>query len=416
MSTTRSRMRTGSSALMRDLNRTAVLALIGQQGPIARVEIARELALSPATVTAVTRDLARDGLIREVDQAPSSGGRPPILLGIVSEAAHAIGCKISPDRLTAVHVDLDGAPLDYEERAFDATAPLAVERLGEIVDELIRAWSRPGSRLLGIGLGVPGIVDSQRGIVEAPILGWPAVPLALLLTARLGVPVLIDNDVNTLAVSERLYGRGRSRDHVLTVTIGRGVGLGIVAGGAIHRGHRGGAGEFGHLIMVEDGPRCECGNHGCLEALVADPALVEQAIAAGVVAPGTAVPDGTLALLQAATDGDPRAHEIYARAGALLGRAVAGLVSIFSPELVVIGGEGTAAWPHLGDAFDRSVRAHVFPPLAGIIVEVDPWDDRRWARGAAALVLGAGFATPLYERAVEDGIRERLATLTEVPA
>lgn len=399
---------------MREINRAAVLALIGQQGPIARVEIARELALSPATVTAVTRHLAREGLIREVDQAPSSGGRPPILLGIVAEAAHAIGCKIAPDRLTAVHVDLDGEPLDYEERAFDATAERAVERLGAIIDELIHTWSRPGSRLLGIGLGLPGIVDSYRGVVEAPILGWPAVPLVRLMTARLGVPVLIDNDVNTLAVSERLYGRGRSRDHVLTVTIGRGVGLGIVAGGVIQRGHRGGAGEFGHLMMVEDGPRCECGNRGCLEALVADPALVEQAVKAGLLSSGTTVLDGTSALLAAAGDGDPRARTIYERAGALLGRAVAGLVSIFSPELVIIGGEGTAAWPHLGDSFEQALRAHVFPPLGGVAVEVDPWDDRRWARGAAALVLGASFATPLFERSVEDGVRERLTSLTEV--
>jgi predicted NBD/HSP70 family sugar kinase len=398
---------------MRDLNRTAVLALIGQRGPIARVEIARELSLSPATVTAVTRELARDGLVREVDQAPSSGGRPAILLGLVAEAAHAIGCKIAPDRLTAVHVDLDGGPLDFRELAFDATDPGAVDRLGSILAGLMVEWQRPGSRFLGVGLGVPGMVDSQRGIVEAPILGWPAVPLVHKLEGRLDVPVLIDNDVNTLAVSERLYGRGRSRDNVLTVTIGRGVGLGIVAGGVIQRGHRGGAGEFGHLTMVEDGPRCECGNRGCLEALVADPALVEQGIAAGILPPGTAVADGIVRLARLADEDDPVACEIYARAGSLLGRGVAGLVSIFSPELVIIGGEGTAAWVHLGAAFERSLRAHVFPPLAGVAVEVDPWDDRRWARGAAALVLGASFAAPLYQPSPEDGVRERLTALAE---
>lgn len=409
-------MRTGSSALMRDLNRAAVLAFIGQRGPIARVEIARLLALSPATVTAVTRDLTREGLVREVDQAPSNGGRPAILLGLVAEAAHAIGCKISPDRLTAVHVDLDGEPLDYEELAFDATAPAAVERLATIIGELMATWSRPGSRLLGIGLGVPGLVDSQRGIVEAPILGWPAVPLARELQDRLQVPILIDNDVNTLAVSERLYGRGRSRDHVLTVTIGRGVGLGIVAGGTIQRGHRGGAGEFGHLTMMEGGPQCECGNRGCLEALVADPALVEQAIAAGLVPEGTTVGDGVRALNDLADAGNAAAREIYAAAGAILGRAVAGLVNIFSPELVIIGGERTGAWTHLGEAFERSLRSHIFPPLAEVAVEVDPWDDRRWARGAAALVLGASFAPPLYERSIEDGVRQRLASLVEASA
>lgn len=390
--------------------------MIGQHGPIARVGIARNLALSPATVTAVTRTLTREGLVREVEQAPSSGGRPAILLGLVAEAAHAIGLKIAPDRLTAVHVDLSGEPLDDEERPFDPALPGAIERLAGVTAELMVRWGRPGRRLLGIGLGVPGIVDSQRGIVEAPILGWPAVPLARELQDRLQVPVLIDNDVNTLAVSERLYGRGRSRDHVLTVTIGRGVGLGIVASGMIQRGARGGAGEFGHLPMVEGGPLCECGNRGCLEALVADPALVDQAIAAGLVPDGTSIVDGVRMLAHQADGGSAAARQLYERAGSLLGRAVAGLVNIFSPELVIIGGEGTAAWAHLGGAFDRSMAVHVFPPLAAVEVEVDRWDDRRWARGAAALVLGASFAAPLYERSVEDGVRLRLTTRAEAGA
>lgn len=407
------RLRTGSAALMRDLNRAAVLALIGRHGPIARVAIARELSLSPATVTAVTRELVQEGLIREVDQAPSNGGRPAILLGLDAEAAHAIGLKISPDRLTAVHVNLDGEPLDYDDRPFDATAPGAIERLAAIVAELVTTWRRPGSRLLGVGLGVPGIVDSQQGLVEAPILGWPTVPLGRELQDRLGIPILIDNDVNTLAVSERLYGRGRSRDNVLTVTIGRGVGLGIVASGMVQRGHRGGAGEFGHVTMVEDGPSCECGKRGCLEALVADPALVDQAVAAGLIPTGMSIAEGTAALQSRADEGDAAARGIYARAGELLGRAVAGLVSIFNPELVIVGGEGTAAWAHLRDAFDRSLRTHVFPPLADVAVEVDRWDDRRWARGAAALVLGASFSAPLYERSLEDGVRDRLVTPTE---
>jgi len=410
------RLRNGSSALMRDLNRTAVLALIGQHGPIARVDIARELVLSPATVTAITRELVGEGLVREVAQAPSSGGRPAILLGLVAEAADAIGIKIAPDRLTAVHVDLGGTPLDYRERPFDAALPGVVDRLAAAISELSAGWVRPGRRLLGIGLGLPGIVDSQRGVVEAPILGWPMLRLAAELQDRLDIPILIDNDVNTLAVSERLYGRGRSRDHVLTVTIGRGVGLGIVASGVIQRGHRGGAGEFGHMTMVDDGPKCECGKHGCLEALVADPALVEQGVAAGLLAPGIAIADGAAALAALADEADPAALEIYARAGTVLGRAVAGLVSVFSPELVIISGEGTRAWPHLGGAFERSLRAQVFPPLADVDVEVDPWDDRRWARGAAALVLGASFAVPLYERSVEDGVRRRLVASAEAIA
>lgn len=402
------RLRRGSPALIRDLNRSAVLAMIGAQGPIARAEIARRLAVSAATVTEVTRELVADGLIRVVDQAPSNGGRPGLLLGLVAEAAHALGVKIAPDHLAVVRVNLDGEVLARSEEPFDAVAPDAVAHLTErLRGEIDKA---AGTRLLGIGLGVPGIVDAQRGIVEAPILGWQHVALGPTLREQLGLPVLIDNDVNTLAVAERLYGRGREAEHFLTVTIGRGVGLGIVVGGDLYRGARGGAGEFGHVTVAEDGPLCECGKRGCLEALVADPALVQLAVEDGLVEPSSSIADGIERLRRLADGGHPTACRIYAQAGAILGRAVAGLINVLSPQLVLVSGEGVLAWQHLVESFERELRDDTFPPLRGIPIEVDPWDDAKWARGAAALVLRATFSAPLYERQIEDSVRARLPT------
>ncbi len=405
------RLRRGSPALIRGLNRAATLALIGTQGPIARAEIARRLALSAPTVTEVTRDLVADGLIRVVDQAVSSGGRPALLLGLVAEAANALGVKIAPDRLAIVRVNLEGEILDSSEEAFDALAPSAVadliERLRRPIEEAA------GTRLLGIGLGVPGTVDAQRGIVDSPILGWDRVALGQTLREELGLPVLIDNDVNTLAVAERLYGRGRDAEHFLTVTIGRGVGLGIVVGGDLYRGAHGGAGEFGHVPVVKAGPLCECGMHGCLEALVADPALVGQAIRAGLVPPRGSTADGVTRLRALADHGDPAARRIYAQAGAVLGRAVAGLVNVLSPQFVIVSGEGARAWPHLAVAFSEALRDATFPSLRGVPIEVDPWDDAKWARGAAALVLRATFAAPLYERQIEDTVRARLPAASD---
>jgi predicted NBD/HSP70 family sugar kinase len=400
------RLRSGSSALIRDLNRSAILALVGRRGPIARVEIARQLALSPATVTVLTRDLVRDGLIEEVDVAPSRGGRPGILLGLIGNAAHALGAKIAADRLTVVRVTLDGEPLEFAEAPFDAGAPDAVERLGDALAPIVGAASTGSGRLLGIGLGVPGVVDVQAdGVVDSPVLGWRGLPLGARLQDRFGVPVLVDNDVNTLAVAERLYGRGRDVEHFVTVTIGRGVGLGIVVGGEVYRGAHGGAGEFGHTRVVDDGPLCHCGKRGCLEALVSDAALVDAARRRGVLGEG----DGPAQLLALADGGHAGASNVYAQAGAVLGRAVAGLVNILSPQLVLVGGEGTRAWEHIAPAFDAALRADLFEPLRAVAVETDRWDDAKWARGAAALVLGATFAVPLYERPPDDAVRARLA-------
>lgn len=403
------KLRRGSPALIRDLNRSAVLALIGSQGPVARVEIARRLSLSAATVTEVTRDLVVDGLIRVVDQAASSGGRPPLLLGLVAEAAHAFGVKIAPDRIAIVEVNLDGEILKRTDTPFDA---LGSDSLAGLVD-LLRAAvdAADGIRLLGIGLGVPGTVDAQSGVVDAPILGWRSIALGRTLRDELGLPVLIDNDVNTLAVAERLYGRGRNAENFLTVTIGRGVGLGIMVGGDLYRGARGGAGEFGHVPIVQNGPLCECGMLGCLESLVSDPALVGQAAQEGILEADGSIHDGIERLRGLADDGHPKARRIYADAGAILGRAVAGLVNILSPEVVILSGEGARAWMHLATTFTAAFRAATFPSLRGVELEVDPWDDAKWARGAAALVLRATFAAPLYERQIEDSVRARLSGL-----
>ena len=400
------RLRRGDSSLIRDLNRAAILGLVGDEGLIARVEIARRLALSAATVTEITRELVSEGLVREVDQAPSSGGRRPILLGLVGRAAQAIGVKIAADHMALVRVALDGTPLERFTESFDATRPEAMERPGPTPHGGRRRRERLSRAPAGGRAGRAGIVDS-RGIVQAPILGWADLPIGPLLRARLSVPVLVDNDVNTLAVAERLYGLGRGIDHTITVTIGRGVGLGIIVAGDLYRGGRGGAGEFGHLPVMEDGPPCSCGRRGCLEAVVADPALARQALEAGVVSADDAHPIVTLR--NAADAGDAVALAIYRDAGTVLGRAVAGLVDILSPQRVIVSGEGTQAWEHLAAAFDAALRNTVFPPLASVSVQVDPWDDTKWARGAAALVLRATFAAPLYERQHEDAVRDRLA-------
>jgi predicted NBD/HSP70 family sugar kinase len=391
--------RTGSKRLSRDLNRLAVLRLIGAAGPIARKDVASQLRLSPATVTSITRELLERGVVRVADTAPSNGGRPAILLELVGGAAAALGVKIAPDHLVGVRVDLDAELLERFELEFDAAAPEAVERLGQVLSGWVGSAST-GQPLLGVGLGMPGVVDARRGVVDSPMLGWEDVPLARLLQKRLRVPVVIDNDVNTLAVSERLYGRGREVENFLTVTIGRGVGLGIVAAGDIYHGFRGGAGEFGHVTAVEGGPRCSCGRRGCLEAVVADPALVAQARSAKIIGPRQGI-DKLRAL---ADGGDARATGVFAEAGAALGRSVAGLVNVLSPELVLVSGEGTQAWAHMAAEFDRVLRVNIFPPLSKVVVEVDPWDDVKWALGAAALVLRATF-TPLDDRQADNSIR-----------
>src|SRR3954469_2137082 len=302
-----------SIGLTREVNRAAIFRMIGIDGPIARATIARRLSLSPATVTAVTRELLEQGLVRVAERSQARRGRPSMLLEVAGDAARAFGVKVAADHVVGVSVDLEAEIVQRYEAPFEASAPDAVARLGE----LLAGWTAAeggSSPLLGIGLGVSGVVDPIRGTVDSPLLGWEGVPLAADLRRRFHVPVLVDNDVNTLAVAERLYGRGRGSEHFLTVTLGHGIGLGVIAGGDIYRGHGGGAGEFGHTTARLDGPRCTCGKRGCLEAIAADPALVAQGRRARLLKAG----EGIEQLRAHADGGNEKARSIFRSAGAAL--------------------------------------------------------------------------------------------------
>jgi predicted NBD/HSP70 family sugar kinase len=394
--------RTATSGHTRDLNRSAIVRVIVSSGPIARTQIAKTLGLSPATVTAVTRELLDQGIVRVAERAPSKGGRPALLLELVGGAASAFGVKVAPDHLVGVRVDLEARLVQHYEAPFDVAATGAVERLTGILGDWIRQV--PGDPpLLGVGLGVAGVFDARTGTLDSPLLGWRDVQLAELVQDTLGLPVFVDNDVNTLAVAERLYGRGHDVENFLTVTIGRGVGLGIVAGGDIYRGFGGGAGEFGHTFAVEDGAVCTCGKRGCLETVVADPALIADGRRLGLLS----AQEGIERLRELAQEGHLQARQIYHDAGAQLGRAVADLVNVLGPELVLVSGEGTQAWAFLGEAFTAAYETNVFPPLAHVPVEVDPWDEAKWAIGAATLVLRSTFGAPLDDDK-GDSVRARL--------
>jgi len=388
-----------------DVTRSAILAYLGTSGGSSRADLARALGVSPALMTQLVKDLISDGLVRELAMSPSSGGRPARMLGLVASAGRVVGMKVSKDHVAFVETELSGKVMRAESWPFNASSATCLS----ILVELVQAFrgSDGGVPILGIGVGVPGSVDEQgSGVVDSSLLGWRQVPLGAVLSRELGVPVLVENNVNALAVAERLYGPGREHADFLVVTIGEGVGAGFVTGGAVVRGSRGGAGEIGHIAAVTDGPRCTCGNHGCIEALIGEEALVAHARRSGVIPAG-----GTMSDLQAQADsGNALAQDIFRGAGQPLGRIVAGLVQVLDPEIVIVSGEGTRAWNHWKQGFEQAFRAALTSDRRSVSVIVESWDDESWARGAAALVA----STPFYsgESSGEQGrrVRARLTT------
>lgn len=370
----------------RDLTQTAVLALLGRAGPLSRADVARELDISPPTVTQVMKRLLDQGVVQELEHAPSRGGRRGQLIGLLGTAARAVGVKVAAEHLAIVEARIDGTVMTAHTIPFDPIATDAPGRLAATLRPFLDEQNPVP--LLGLGVGVPGVVDSpDSGQVHAPVLGWVDVPLGRHLRGALGLPVLIENDVNAVAAAEQLFGRGRTHRDFLVVTIGRGIGLALVTGGSLYRGAHGGAGEFGHFPADPAGPICGCGNRGCLEAIIGTAGLVARA-REGRLLRRT---QGIERLQELADRGNARAQAVYADAATQLARAVAALLTVVDPEIVIILGEGTAAWRHWNQPFRHALQV-ASPPLArNIAVEVESWDDSMWAQGAAALMLATPF-------------------------
>lgn len=368
---------------VRRLNQDAVFQVVHRHGPVSRIDIAAHLSLSPATVTNITSDLIGRGLVFEARKGDTQGvGRKPILLEVDYDAGTVMGVKLSNVGLTCALTNLNA------EVAHAATYPLSETHPAAVVDAIAAAFESlaPHAALpiAAVGVDLPGLVDAdRRGVRHSPLLGWDQVPLAELLEARLGVPVVVENDVNALALAEAWYGIGRAHESFLVLTLGRGVGLGLVLGGEVYRGPFGGAGEIGHVLIDPDGPTTRYASPGTLEAYLSDDALVREARAR---VPAFAASDPVERLAALAAEGDADARTVFADAGRMLGRALAMLVNLLAPGLVVLSGEGLRAAPFLLPTAEAELRRLAFGDLADRVqLVVEPWGDDAWARGAAAL-------------------------------
>jgi len=385
----------GNRDLIRGINRSILLNAIKWQGPISRADLAHLTGLSPATVTSITGNLIREDLVFEKETGDSKGGRPPILLALNPRGGFVIGVKLMENHAVAALTDLNAAVLLKQTIEFpDDRLETVVASLVDLVSRLISQGAIHKKQLLGVGVGLAGVVDSSQGVLrQSPFFGWTDTPLRDLLQTRLHAPVYIDNDVNTLTLGEKWLGNELPADNFIVVTVGRGIGMGIVIDGQIYRGKSGGAGEFGHIVVDPNGPLCDCGKHGCLESYVSDRAL----LATARKEVGEDVQDFD-DLLQRAASGNPKAVQVFARAGRLLGQEIANLVNIFDPKLILISGEGVRMGDVFFSAVKEAVGQNVMPSLLNDTeIRVIPWGDDVWARAAASVVIGELFSSPMQK-------------------
>ncbi|WP_369188182.1 ROK family protein [Streptomyces sp. R08] len=363
-----------------------VFTTVLSHGPLTRLEVARRTGLSAAAVTKAVRPLMEAGYLAEgADQdAPPALGRPANLVRVDGGRALFIGVKVTGDEIIAVLADLccrlrvaRHVPLtDHDPKAVLASIADLAQELRIEADEL-------GIRVLGLGLAVSGDVDRGEGVVRySPFLDWRDVPLAELAAMTTGLPVTVDNDVRALTVAEQWFGAGAGLTDFAVVTVGAGIGCGLVVHGQVVAGAHGVAGEIGHVVVDPAGPLCHCGNRGCVEAIAGDAAILTRVREVT----GVQVADAAEALALAHR-GDAGAREVYARAGEAIGRGIATVVNLFGPERVIISGEGLAAYDLFAEQIRDSFTAAAFGSAARCDVHTRPLPFDQWARGAAATAI-----------------------------
>ncbi|MFC4502433.1 MULTISPECIES: ROK family protein [Streptomyces] len=370
-----------------------IFTTVLSQGPLTRLELARRAGLSAAAVTKAVRPLIESGyLVEDADAgARPALGRPANLVRVDGGRALFIGLKLTGDEIIGVLTDLCCRILLARRLPLADRDPKAVlASTAEIVGELLTEADGYGVRVVGLGIAASGDVDRVEGVVRySPFLEWNDVPLAELASSVTGLPVTVDNDVRALTVAEQWFGAGVGLADFAVVTVGAGIGCGLVVHGRVVAGAHGVAGEIGHVTVDPNGPLCHCGNRGCVEAIAADPAIVARIREAT----GVEVADSAEAV-DLARRGDAGAREAYARAGEAIGRGIATVANLLGPELVLISGEGLAAYDLFAEQIRDAFAAAAFGSAAQCDVQTRPLPFEEWARGAAATAIQSFITAP----------------------
>lgn len=370
-----------------------MLTRILTQGPIPRVEIARRTGLSQAAVTKAVAPLIETGFVTEQGAAPAEVdsqlgiGRPVSPLTVVPSSVSVIGVKVTPTSLIGVTTDFTAGILSVRHEKLDDTAPeRVIERLAELVKALIgslKSGEALAGPLIGIGVAVSGDVDARHGVVrDSPLMGWRGVPVAELLGKRIKVPIVVTNDVRALTVAEHWFGVGVNADSFAVVTIGSGIGCGLYINGEVVSGAYGVSGELGHLPLAPGNLVCTCGRRGCVETVASSDAILAR------TRETTGRADLDLAgAIKLAHEGDEHAREAFDRAGEVIGAALAAMVNLVGPELVVIAGEGVAEYDLYEERMRQTFADHAFGAAGDCRLMLRSHTFDNWARGAAATVI-----------------------------
>jgi predicted NBD/HSP70 family sugar kinase len=372
---------------IRDINRQIVLNYVREREPISRAEIARETDLQRSTISAIVEDLKTEGLVEEVGEGESTGGRRPTMLKLRAAGPIALGVSITPTCTMIATSDLAGRVIDQEEFPTDAQKTLL-----QVIDVLREFTERYKGSIEGVGVSLPGLVDPSTGTaLYIPYFLWRDLPISEMISNAVGLPVVIDNDANAIALAELWFGRPEvlnARDFIL-VLVAEGVGTGIIFDGQVYRGQRGAAGEFGHMVIGSGAPvPCSCGSDDCWEAFSSERAAIARYLELSGASPMTTF----IEVVDRALAGEAHAKAALVETARQLGVGISNLIIGFSPEAVVVGGEIARAWHLIESALTETIGNSVRRGLPSARILPSSLGENPTLRGAISLVLASKFA------------------------
>lgn len=404
--TTGGQAQIGNVDLVKQLNSAAVYRLIDRLGPISRIQIAEQSQLAPASVTKITRHLIERGLIKEVDQQASTGGRRAISIVTETRHFHAIGIRLGRSDATLTLYDLSSKVLAEEHFPMPQLTQETLEHeLLNIIARFIETRQRKIRELIAISVILPGLVESESGVIRymphIQIENWALVDT---LEKRFKITCFVGHDIRSMALAEHYFGATQNSDDSILVRVHRGTGAGIISNGKIFIGRNGNVGEIGHIQVDPLGKRCHCGNFGCLETIAANSAIENQVrilLEKGYHSCLTPEHCDIKTICKAANKGDTLASEVIEYVGRHLGKAISIAINLFNPQKVIIAGEIIEAEKVLFPAIESCINAQVLEAFRKDLPILPSRLDDHSAIGAFALVKRAMLNGILLQRLLE---------------
>ncbi|MEO6051586.1 MAG: ROK family transcriptional regulator [Pyrinomonadaceae bacterium] len=376
---------------IRDINKQIVLNYVRAKSPISRAEIARETSLQRSTVSAIVDDLTIKGMIEEIGTGDSTGGRKPTLLRLRTGTPAVIGVDVTPRETTIALADLTGNIMQREVFPTSSDLDYMNDRILSKVTQLAVAHPDKG---VEVGISIPGIADQVAGrMLYIPYFQWSYWDIGQKINAATGLPVVVDNDANAVALAELWFGSDaiKKTRNFIVVMVAEGIGTGIIIDGQVYRGESGAAGEFGHMFVGEYAPvTCSCGRRDCWEAHASEKALVHRYNANNGTNGGPINIDRLIGLAQ---NGEKQAVSVMKETAGYLGIGISNLIIGFSPQTIVVSGSIVRAWDVISDEIHELARRSIRHEIAVTNIVPSALGENPTILGSISLVLSRKFAS-----------------------